>query len=603
MERREDNQLRRYVADLSRFSGSRLPLAAALMVVVGLLEGIGLMLLVPLLALVGLGAGEGEAPPPAVVLERLLDGLGLGVSLPSLLGLFLALIGLKLLLTRERELRTAALRLAFTDHLRNRLYRRIAYSEWLFFSATRAAEFSHALTQEVQRIGQGTFNLLQLATTAALAAAYLVAAFALSIPLTAAALGCGVVLLLPMRRLQRRSVGLGRRMSGGQRRLMAAAGELLGGMKAAKAHGAEARHVEQFARHAARQRAAQLDFQRLSAGIRAWYQWGAAFALALLVWGAVEWLRLPAAELVVLIAIFARLAPMLSTLQQSYQQVLHMLPAYAAFSELERRCLDAAEPELPSGIEPPPFTREIRLEGVCFRYRKEHPEPVLDGVELTLPVRTTLALVGPSGGGKSTLADLLAGLLAADAGRVTVDGTPVEGASRRAWRGRVAYVPQETFLLHDTVRANLRWAAPEADDRALRRALRQAAAETFVDRLPEGLDTVVGERGVRLSGGERQRIALARALLQKPELLILDEATSALDRENERAIQAALDALHGDLTLVIIAHRLSTVRHADRIVVLDRGRVVESGDWETLAGRPGGRLAAMLHEGGGDGPI
>ena len=158
-------------------------------------------------------------------------------------------------------------------------------------------------------------------------------------------------------------------------------------------------------------------------------------------------------------------------------------------------------------------------------------------------------------------------------------------------------MPQETFLFNDTVRANLLWARPEATEENLRSALRMAAAERFVDKLPLGWDTLLGDRGVRLSGGERQRIALARAILRRPSLLVLDEATSSLDTENERLIQDAIEGLRGEVTILIIAHRLSTVRVADRIVVLREGRLVESGSWDELAGRERGAFKQLLTAG------
>jgi ATP-binding cassette, subfamily C, bacterial len=157
-------------------------------------------------------------------------------------------------------------------------------------------------------------------------------------------------------------------------------------------------------------------------------------------------------------------------------------------------------------------------------------------------------------------------------------------------------VPQETFLFHDTVRSNLLWAKQDATEAELWAALGLAAAQAFVIALPQGLDTVVGDRGIRLSGGERQRLALARALLRKPTLLLLDEATSSLDTENEQRIQDAIEGLHGELTMVVIAHRLSTIRRADSIVVLDRGQVVEAGPWELLAQKQGGRFRGLLEQ-------
>jgi ATP-binding cassette subfamily C protein len=154
-------------------------------------------------------------------------------------------------------------------------------------------------------------------------------------------------------------------------------------------------------------------------------------------------------------------------------------------------------------------------------------------------------------------------------------------------------VAQDTFLFHDTVRANLLWARPEATDEEVRQALRSAAAEAFVSELPKGIETILGDRGVRLSGGERQRLALARALLREPSLLILDEATSALDTENEKRIQSAIEELHGRITILVITHRLSTIRGADVIHVLERGCSVESGDWDTLVGSGNGRFSAL----------
>jgi ATP-binding cassette, subfamily C, bacterial len=212
---------------------------------------------------------------------------------------------------------------------------------------------------------------------------------------------------------------------------------------------------------------------------------------------------------------------------------------------------------------------------------------------LTIPAGKTTAIVGPSGAGKSTIADLVMGLIQPDEGRVLVDERPLRPEQRRAWRSKIGYVPQDTFLFHDTVRENLLWARPDARDEELREALRLAAAEDFVFRLPEGMETVLGDRGVRLSGGERQRLALARALLRKPSLLILDEATSNLDSENERRIQSAIEKLHGSMTILIITHRLFTTRSADVIYVLEQGRLVESGDMDTLVAIKQGRFLEL----------
>jgi ATP-binding cassette subfamily C protein len=218
-------------------------------------------------------------------------------------------------------------------------------------------------------------------------------------------------------------------------------------------------------------------------------------------------------------------------------------------------------------------------------------------VSLKLPTGSTLALAGPSGAGKTTVADLVAGLMVPSSGRVCVGGQELTRERLAGWRQAIALVPQEPFMFHDTIAANLRFARSEATDRELWEALRVANVAEFVAALPEGLETIVGDQGLRLSGGERQRLALARALLRQPDLLILDEATSSLDTENELAIRVALSELHGRTTMLLIAHRLSTVSEADRIAVLDGGQVVETGSWSELAGREAGRLQSLIAAG------
>jgi ATP-binding cassette subfamily C protein len=273
------------------------------------------------------------------------------------------------------------------------------------------------------------------------------------------------------------------------------------------------------------------------------------------------------------------------------------LPAFVTVMNTIERCEQAAEPQSLSAGEME-FCKHIKLETVTFRYEAEVAVPTLSELNMVLLARRTTALVGSSGAGKSTVADLIMGLVTPASGRVCVDGIPLDPSHVRNWRERIGYVPQDTFLFHDSVRANLLWAHPSASEPEIWDSLRLAAADEFVSRLSEGLDTIVGERGVRLSGGERQRLALARALLRKPSLLILDEATSALDSENERRIQQAIEALHGDMTILIITHRLSTIRGADVIHVLEDGRLVESGVWEDLIADPSSRFHTLWREQG-----
>jgi ATP-binding cassette subfamily C protein len=282
--------------------------------------------------------------------------------------------------------------------------------------------------------------------------------------------------------------------------------------------------------------------------------------------------------------------PRLSGLHQSYQLLVNALPAFATFVEMQECCKAAVEPR-PRTAEKVDLRDGVEFEHVSFAYEPE--TRVISGLDLFIRAGETTAIVGPSGVGKSTIADLVIGLIVPDGGRLLVDGAQLSAERMRGWRDQIGYVPQDTFLFHDTIRSNLLWACPGAPEEEMRRALQLAAADEFVEALPKGLETVVGDRGVRLSGGERQRLALARALLRKPALLILDEATSALDSKNEQRIQRAIEALHGDMTILIITHRLSTIREADLIYLVENGSVVEFGNWDDLLAKENGRFQIL----------
>ena len=250
--------------------------------------------------------------------------------------------------------------------------------------------------------------------------------------------------------------------------------------------------------------------------------------------------------------------------------------------------------------EMPPITSGVGFEKVCFAYRDSErgEREVLHDVDFRIPAGRALALVGSSGAGKSTIANLIPRFYEPTQGRVTIDGIDIRDIRLEGLRAQVAMVTQETILFNDSVRNNIAYCQPGISAAAVERAARAAFAHEFITDLPSGYDTVVGERGLRLSGGQRQRIAIARALLKDAALLILDEATSNLDTRSDRLVQDALVNLLKGRTTLIIAHRMSTVRSADLIVVIDGGRVIESGNHEQLLARRGAyqRLYA-LHAG------
>ncbi len=539
---------------------ARIAKVGLLTLIVAASEGLGFVLLVPLLG--KLGGGATRLPGGGIVSDW---PLGL------LLAAFALLVTLRALAEIWRGLAAQSLAVAVVDGLRQRAVAALVGSEWRWLAATRRSEHRAQLISSVDRVGDAVHFFADLLRIALALGALAVAALVIE-PLAAAigaAAGAGALIVLGG--LRRRARLLGEALSQRYRTIHHQLEEALDAVRLIKSFGRERRSIAEIAATFAGMRRVERAYIRDSALARAGLQIAAAIALALAIWLTVERWDLALAMLLPLTALAVRAVPLLGSLQQTAQEWSHASPALDEALALIAEAEAHAEP-LP-GSPAPRLRKAIVLDQVCFGHAPGRA--ALSGIDAVIPAGAIAALTGPSGAGKSTLADLVGGLLAPDSGRVLVDGIALEGGLRTAWRARIAYVQQEPVLFAGSVRDNLLWAAPEADEAALHEVLTRASAE-FVHAFPGGLDCDLGAAGRALSGGERQRIALARALLRQPDLLILDEATSALDDDSEAAIAAAVAALAGHCTVVVIGHRGALTALASHRIALDNGRLARS---------------------------
>jgi ATP-binding cassette, subfamily C, bacterial len=584
-----------YLLSFLRYTGAKAWVSLLVMVLLGLSEGVGLIMLIPFLQLIGFDGVE-KSDGISSLARNLFEMTGLPLTLPTILCVYVTILGVHAVASRYQEGLNARMIMGYTQFMQDRLYMAFARVNWLCFTQTSGANVIRVVTSDLIRAGLATRRLLELISTVILTAIYIGVALSISWVMTLFALACAAAIFIVLQPLSRQAHSLGEELQKLVEDMYWVATEHLGGMKIAKSYNLEYEHAKNFFAVTDQLAAKTIRFFQVDADTKMYHQIGAIVALSSFFYTAAEFITIPPTSLLLVVFVFARLSPKVSSVQHYMQHISNSLPAYREASHMLDGFEAAAESPCPSFIRPVQLKSAIRFNRVSFSYNGSLECPALRKIDLVIQAHKTIAIVGPSGGGKTTLADLLMGLLSPIEGTIFIDETPLEGEWVHNWRSSIGYVPQETFLFHDTVRGNLLWARRDATEGELWTAIKLAAAEDFVLALPNGLDTVLGDRGVRLSGGERQRIALARALMRKPTLLLLDEATSSLDTENEQRIQEAIEGLHGELTMVVIAHRLSTIRRADNIVVLEGGQVVETGAWELLAQKKGGRFQSLLEQ-------
>lgn len=555
-------------------------------VLASLLEGLGIGLMIPLLQ--GSGAPTGANGPVLGWLDRLTGLLPTDSRTGSITALILAAILLKIVLAYAFTGLAAWIKSRVQHDVRTRAYRQILALSQEYLDAQQGGVLLHTLTSAPLEAALGVYALLWLVLNlcSLLVFSLLLMAVAWKLTLTV------VATLLVLSKFVRRVVGgvksLGKKNLGLQTDLSQQVKETLAGIRTVRAFGQESHEAGRYAAASLASHRMELRQERLVSLAHPLSEGLAAMALMGMVFLALRTgFSLPVLATVVFMLF--RLLPQIQSMNTQFAVILAKHASVVAVLDLMDR---RGKPYPKAGSERfGGLAQGIRFEQVSFAYRGK-ADPALENVDLEIPKGRTIAFVGPSGAGKSTLIHLLCRFYEPTGGRILVDGRDLAGFDLASWRERIALVSQDVHIFSGTVRDNIAYGRLDAGEGDIVAAGRRAHAHDFIMALPQGYDTLVGDRGLLLSGGQRQRLSIARAILREPDILILDEATNALDPISEAHIQAAIEELGRNRTVLVVAHRLSTIERADRIVVLDRGRVAEEGRFEALLER-GGMFASL----------
>ncbi len=572
--------------------GARVLLLLGGMLCASLLEGAGLALLVPLLGRIGLGGGTEDGNPILDLVDPVLEAAGVPFEVGPLMTIVVFVLLLQVIVTFAVKCFEARCTSGYTAYWRVRLFSAVINADWTFLMRTRSETQINQIVNETSRVSAALGLLLQMINSLFFVLVYATIAFIATWQVVAFLLAFGLVIYLLTRPLSHRGRTVGERVTEVSQALYHRTQEFLHGAKLVKATATEDTAIALLSDSVESYRRTYYEAGILPALIQLIYMSSGYVVLGAGVWFAVSRLTVDPIAVVVAIYVFLRLYVQLTNFQQLRQGFLLSASALPPLKrEYDDACQQAERPG--RGIDPTaPLPVAITVSGLTVAYEGAR---ALRDVSLQLPAGEILGLTGASGAGKSTLVDAIVGLVSPEAGSVAIDGTPMRGIDPRAWRHLIGYVAQETLLLNGSVAENIAWGQPGASRTDIEAAACLANADEFIKGMPKGYDSQIGGRSVRMSGGQRQRIGLARALLGRKRLVILDEATSALDSESEAQIMRAVESLRGRVTVIIVAHRLSTLRLADYIAVLDSGKITEYGRFNELISRDGafGRLWAL----------
>lgn len=540
----------------------------------GFAEGIGISSLLPLLSLAADPHGSSTPAPGGLQqsVAQVLASVGLAPTTAVLLTVIVAgmLLKASLVLLANKQVGYAVAHLA--TELRLSLIRALLRTRWEYYVRQPIGAFANAVANDARRGSEAYMHAAKILALLLQAAVYASVAFFVAWEVALLALLAGTLIVYALSRLVRMARRAGARQTRFAKSLVGRLTDTLQAVKPLRAMAREA-VIEDLLENETHRLNRALEKEVLSKeALSALQEPLIVTFLAGGLYVALTFWSLPLATVIMLALLCGRIVASLGQVQKEVQRLVSCESAYWALREMID--IARAAEETKSGALPPALAQGVTLRGVGFRYGDNW---VFRGADVFIAAGRLTVVVGPSGSGKTTLADLVSGLLEPQEGEVLVDGVALGRLDAAGWRHMIGYMPQEVFLLHDTVRQNVTLGDPDLSPADAERALTAAGAWDFVSALPEGMESTVGERGLAISGGQRQRIALARALVHRPKLLILDEATTALDPANERSICATLRALRGEMTLLAICHHGPLVEAADELYRVSNGRVLPAG--------------------------
>lgn len=572
-----------FAKQIHSYAGKILYVNMIAMLLISVFEGIGIFLLVPLLGLIGVvELGENSRLSWA---SNLFDGIPEMISLLIILSVFIVLIIGQGYFQRQQLILNVRIQQSFTRYLREETYRNLIQANWFFYLNKRKSDLINLMTTEVFRVSGGISLFFQFISSLIFTMIQIGLAFWLSYQMTSLILLFGLVLMVFSRTFLKKSQTLGEETLQISQNYLGTITDHFNGIKDIKSNTMEQSQLTSFLNLSEKMEKNYVNFTKLNTLSSLVYKLVSAFLIAFLVFFSFSYFESQPAQMLMILVIFSRLWPRITGIQSNMEYLVSVIPSFKALIKLKNQSSEAKEINTSNyqSIKPLKIEKGLEFSHVSYRYNSKEDLYALKDINLFIPSNQMTAVVGRSGAGKSTLIDMILGLNRPEKGEILIDHAALTSDNLLSLRKSISYISQDPFLFNATIRENLLLMKPDATDEQIWEALHFSAAADFVEQLPKGMDTEIGDRGIRLSGGERQRIVLARAILRKPAILILDEATSALDTENETKIQKALESLKGHMTIVVIAHRLSTISNADQVLVLDQGEIIQQGRFHELA--------------------